>query len=97
MTITTERQSKKLSPVSVTITAFLDGEEAIHTYSRKPKRIHAALRNTEWDTVMVQVRYDGDRAVGNEGTYTTLADAQAAVSAFTEQDLREYVSRQVSA
>lgn len=68
---------------------FVAGENRYTKYTSKVLRAHWLLRNMTWNEVTVRVTYRDD--ITNEGTYDNLADAQGALSDFTEIELREYV------
>ena len=65
------------------------GENRYTKYTSKLLRAHWLLRNMTWNEVTVRVTYRDD--ITNDGTYTTLEDAQGALSDFSEQSLRDYV------
>lgn len=89
-TITANDVSESLY-LRYSIILFLGSERVKGLNTSKQGRLHHVYKSYEWDRAYLKVRY-GDTDIVNEGEYTNVADLRAAITAFTEPEIKEYLT-----
>lgn len=59
-------------------------------HTKKVRRVHYVAQNHKWASAHLIVKY-GDEGLTNEGIYASIAELQAAITAFTEPELMQYI------
>lgn len=70
---------------------FLGDKQVKSLHTKKIGRIHWLARNREFDRAQLKVTY-GESGLDNEGEYTNADDLIKALQAFTEPELRDYLT-----